>query len=238
MSNPIVKVALGVMNHVCLKAAGGEKRPVFFDAETVYPVLKELDAHFADIRDEVVNLLRQGQSIPEYYKLDRRQTYISAGDLGKSWKVFLLYAMGEKPKLNRDRCPKTARLLDQVPGLFQAFFSILDAGKSIPAHGGPYLGYIRYHLPLIVPENRPPQIRIKDRVHTWKERESILFDDSWNHEVMNSSDSIRVVLIVDVLRPLPPVLHAMNLVYKRGFRLAYAKDMVKKMGEFEAAARL
>jgi len=238
MSNPIAKMALGFMNHLCLKAVGGENRPVFFDAETVYPPLKELDAHFAEIRDELVNLLRQEQLIPTYHQLDRRQTSISAGDPNRSWKIFLLYAMGEKPELNRSKCPKTARLIDQIPGLFQAYFSILDPGKSIPAHEGPYLGFIRYHLPLIVPENRPPQIRIKDRVHTWKEGQGILFDDTWNHEVMNSSDSTRVVLSVDVLRPLPLALHAMNLLYKRGFRLAYAKGMVKKMGEFETAARL
>jgi aspartyl/asparaginyl beta-hydroxylase (cupin superfamily) len=46
-------------------------------------------------------------------------------------------------------------------------------------------------------------MRVKDRYHTWREGESLLFDDSWNHEVVNESDGIRVILIVDILRPMP-----------------------------------
>ena len=47
-------------------------------------------------------------------------------------------------------------LVAGIPNLFQAFFSILEPGKSIPAHEGPYCGYLRYHLGLIVPEESPP----------------------------------------------------------------------------------
>ena len=32
----------------------------------------------------------------------------------------------------------------------------------------------------------------------------MLFDDTFNHEVWNDTDETRVVLFVDVLRPLPP----------------------------------
>jgi aspartyl/asparaginyl beta-hydroxylase (cupin superfamily) len=39
--------------------------------------------------------------------------------------------------------------------LFQAFFSILDGGKSIPRHAAPYRGYLRYHLGLKVPKLLP-----------------------------------------------------------------------------------
>jgi aspartate beta-hydroxylase/beta-hydroxylase len=54
-----------------------------------------------------------------------------------------------------------------------------------------------------VPKNSPPCIRIKDEVYEWKEQESILFDDTWEHEVINNSKQERVVLIMDILRPLP-----------------------------------
>ena len=67
-------------------------------------------------------------------------------DPDKDWKSVLPDAMGEKPEANRARCPETSALLDRIPGLMQAFFSILDGGKSVPAHQGPYRGYIRYHL--------------------------------------------------------------------------------------------
>jgi aspartate beta-hydroxylase/beta-hydroxylase len=37
-----------------------------------------------------------------------------------------------------------------------------------------------------------------------------MFDDSWPHEVINESAEPRVVLIVDVLRPLPLVPSLLN----------------------------
>ena len=97
-----------------------------------------------------------------------------------------------------------------MPGVLGAFFSILDPKKTVPAHEGPFMGYLRYHLALVVPEEKPPTIRVKDRFHTWKERESVVFDDSWEHEVLNESEGQRVVLIVDFMRPMPWPLHLAN----------------------------
>ena len=111
----------------------------------------------------------------------------------------------------------------------QAFFSILDGGKSIPAHCGPYRGYIRYHLGLVVPPEDPPAIRVKDQHYTWKEGESVLFDDSWEHEVMNKSASDRVVLIVDIRRPMPFYFDALNRLVVRIMRLVYGKQILKKL---------
>jgi aspartyl/asparaginyl beta-hydroxylase (cupin superfamily) len=209
---------------------GGGKRPVFFDVDQVYPSLRALDRNFPSVREELLGLLAEKATIPRYHDLDRMQTYISnTVDTDKDWKIFYLYAMGEKPAANRARCPKTADLLDSIPGLFQAFFSILDGGKSVPAHRGPYRGYIRYHLALVVPHENPPSIRIKDQHYTWKEGESILFDDSWDHEVYNKSDGDRVVLIVDVRRPMPLPFAAINRLVESAMRLIYGKQVVKKL---------
>lgn len=65
-----------------------------------------------------------------------------------------------------------------------------------------------------MPTNNPPTMRVKDEFHTWEAGRSILFDDSWN-EVVNRSDDIRVVFIVDVLRPMPFRLHAVNWILTR-----------------------
>ena len=120
--------------------------------------------------------------MPRYHELDTDLIYASGRfNRDKRWNVFMLYCYGAKPEQNRRLCPRTAAVLDQIPNLSQAFFSILDPGKSIPAHSGPTRSYIRYHLGLRVPENNPPRIRVKDTFYTWKEGESILFDDSWNH---------------------------------------------------------
>lgn len=211
-------------------STGGERRPVFFDIAKTRPELLALDRNAPAIREELTGLLAEKQSIPRYHEVDGMQHYISGKfDADKDWKVFYLYAMGEKPAANRGRCPRTAELLDGIPGLFQAFFSILDGGKSIPAHRGPYRGYLRYHLALVVPRENPPSIRIKDQHHTWREGESILFDDSWEHEVTNTSAADRVVLIVDVRRPMPIVFDAFNRFAESVMRVVYGRQIVKKL---------
>lgn len=209
---------------------GGRRRPVFFDIEKTYPSLLELDRNYPAIRDELLGLLAEKATIPRYHDVDKMQQYISGKiDPEKNWKVFYLYAMGEKPKANRARCPQTAALLDKVPGLFQAFFSILDGGKSVPAHCGPYRGYLRYHLGLLVPEHAPPSIRVKDQYYTWQEGKSVLFDDSWEHEVTNKSESERVVLIVDIRRPMPLPFASLNRFVELVMRLVYGKQILKKL---------
>lgn len=209
---------------------GGLRRPVFFDIDKTAPALRKIDRAFPAVRDELLALLPDKTSIPRYHDLDRMQTYISnTVDADKSWKIFYLYAMGEKPAVNREKCPQTAAVLDEIPGLFQAFFSILEGGKSVPAHCGPYRGYIRYHLGLVVPEVNPPSIRIKDEHYTWKAGESILFDDSWNHEVYNTCEQDRVVLIVDIRRPMPLPFAALNRFVESVMRLIYGKQILKKL---------
>jgi aspartyl/asparaginyl beta-hydroxylase (cupin superfamily) len=209
---------------------GGRNRPVFFDMDGTCPELRELDRNFGAIRDELLGVLAEKKKIPRYHDVDAAQTPISAaGDADKDWRVFYLYAMGEKPAANRQRCPQTAELLDRIPGLFQAFFSILDGGKSVPAHWGPYRGYIRYHLGLIVPDHDPPTLRVRDQYHTWQEGKSILFDDSWEHEVTNTSTSDRVVLIVDIRRPMSLPLRSLNRLVEAIMRLVYGKQILKKL---------
>lgn len=216
--------------------SGGKNRPVFFDTNETSPGLRKLDDHWKVIRDEVLGILPEKHRIPSYHEIDREQSYISAAsESGADWKVFMLEAMGAKPDENRRKCPRTCELLDEIPNLYQAFFSILDPGKSIPAHDGPYHGYLRYHLGLLVPENKPPTMRVKDRYHTWREGESILFDDSWNHEVFNESDGVRVILIVDILRPMPFWVQLVNRrITYHYFKKLYAEPVLRKAAEISS----
>jgi aspartyl/asparaginyl beta-hydroxylase (cupin superfamily) len=198
------------------RSAGGDQRLAFYDIDRTYPSLRILDQAYPVIREEMEAVLGHKDRIPRYHDLDHAERYIAgSGDPSRSWRVFMLWSMAGTPRANQARCPRTTALLRKIPHLYQAFFSILDPGKSIPAHNGTYLGYLRYHLGLRVPAKDPPRMRVKDQWHTWEAGRSILFDDSWNHEVVNRSDDIRVVFIVDVLRPMPLGLHAANWVITR-----------------------
>jgi len=84
-----------------------------------------------------------------------------------------------------------------------AFFSILAPGKHIPAHRGPFKGVIRYHLGLLVPEPAERcRIRVGTEIRHWREGESLVFDDTYEHEVWNDTSGRRAVLFLDVVRPL------------------------------------
>lgn len=65
---------------------------------------------------------------------------------------------------------------------------------------------LRYHLGLRIPKVNPPSIRMYDQWYTWKEHECLVLDDFYNHEVVNKSGEIRVILTIDFLRPMNPVL--------------------------------
>ena len=198
---------------------GGESRPAFFDVDATYPSLRALDGGFEEIRGELEEVLASGVTIPDYHEIDERQHIVSkVGDPARHWQVFALKAIAGEPVENQRRCPRTTALLQQIPGVTTAFFSILSPGKSIPVHCGPYVGRLRYHLPLIVPTVRPPSMRVKDTTVVWEEGKSILFDDSLEHEIYNDSPDRRVVLLVDVIRPMPLPWSLLNQVAWRIFR--------------------
>ncbi len=190
---------------------GGRKRPVSYDVTATFPSLDALTAHSAEIRKEVEALLPYKDSIPRYHEVDSNQRYISSQiDPERAWRTYMFVSVMRRNATNSAKCPITDRLVAGVPHIVNAFFSILEPGKSIPAHNGAYRGILRYHLGLIVPRNDPPFIRVKDEIHQWQEGVAWMFDDSWEHEVTNRSDGVRVVLILDVLRPLPFLPHALN----------------------------
>jgi len=204
-------------NTVFYRALGGDRRPVFFDVRETFPELLAIDENYDAIREELLAVLPRRDQIPRYHEVDAAQQGISGQD-PRSWRVFFVSLHNAGDALpNRELCPRTRAVVEGIPDVLQAFFSILEPRKSVPAHNGPYLGYLRYHTAFVVPRQDPPTLRVKDRYHTWKERESVLFDDSWNHEVFNQSDGERVVLIVDVLRPMPWPLALLNRIARRVF---------------------
>lgn len=230
MRSLIFRILLGSLNRFYDLYTGGPRRPVLLDIDQVCPQLRNLERNWETIREEVLALRENGASMPRYHELDRIHTKISAEpDPDVNWRIFYLYSIGELPQANRAKCPRTAALIDTVPGLFQCFFSVLEGGKSVPSHEGPYRGYLRYHLGLVVPKDNPPSIRVKDIHYTWKEGESFFFDDSWEHEVYNSCREDRIVLIVDIKRPMPQPFALVHTIAEAVMRTVYARPIMKKL---------
>lgn len=118
------------------------------------------------------------------------------------WRPFFLWGHGYPVEGNLAECPETARLLKAVPGLSSAFFSILAPGTHIPDHRGVTKALITCHLGLVVPRSGDVRMRIDHRTIRWAEGETLVFDDTYRHEVWNDADEPRVVLLVQFARPL------------------------------------
>lgn len=186
-----------------------KNRPTFFNVSETFPALDALTKAYPAIRKEFDRVVAEGLALPQYHEVDFGERAISDTTPNR-WNVFMLECLGYQVAPNAARCPETMKALAGVPDMVQAFFSILDPGKSVPEHEGPYLGYLRYHLGLRVPTDSPPKIVVNGQDYVWKEGEGVLFDDSWPHKVVNDSKELRAVLIVDVRRPMPATANVVN----------------------------
>ena len=172
----------------------------FFATER-FDWIEHVERNWTVIREELDAVLEDHDSLANFQDISKDQIEITDDD---RWKTFFLYGYGFEAKLGVEMCPRTAALMREIPGMSTAMFSILSPRKHILEHRGPYKGVLRYHLGLIVPEDAPAcRIRVGEDIRHWQEGESMIFDDTFNHEVWNDTDETRVVLFVDVLRPLP-----------------------------------
>lgn len=165
-----------------------------------FPWAKEVEADWRKVRAELDEVMKFRDRMPSFQDIVKEVGLIQKDD---QWKTFFLRGIGMDCEENARRCPETMRLLDKIPGIKTAFFSILSPRKHIPPHRGPYVGVLRLHLGLIVPEPREKvRIRVADQICLWQEGQCLIFDDTYNHEVWNDTDSYRVVLFVDFARPM------------------------------------
>lgn len=218
--------------------------PPVVDKDKFFPEGKELEANWLQIRDELLEVLKDESHIPKFHEVDGIQKFISAKD-NVPWRVFGLKAFDKWIEPNIRKTPHTVELLKKIPNVSLAMFSILDAGKRIPRHFGFFRGVFRYHLGLMIPDTTRGgecYITCGGVRYDWKEGEGVLFDDTYTHEVWNKTDQKRVVLFLDVLRDnsLPPWLRRLNrhMYYKlaRSKRVQKAARRAEVVQDIEAKA--
>ena len=187
----------GVFDRLIASSSLVSNDPVL-DVRT-FPWTATLRDHWRAIRDEAEAVALRGQAAPSLATISPDHRSIAAVD---KWRSFFLWGYGYRIAENADRCPRTARIVEAIPGLTSAFFSILAPGTHIPEHRGVTKGLITCHLGLLVPRDGDVRMRVDDRVVRWAEGETLVFDDTYPHEVWNDTGSTRVVLLIQFERPL------------------------------------
>jgi len=204
--------------------------PVFDNA--LFDWADGFEADWKVVRKELDAMLEFRESLPRFQDLSPDQAKISPDD---NWRTLVLYGFGDRSELVCRRCPETARLLQKIPGLQTAFFSILAPGKHVPRHRGVTKGLVRCHLGLKIPEQAGKCRMDVDGVNcVWGEGKALFFDDTFHHEVWNDTEQERAVLLFDFERPMTWRGRYVTAVLLRLLRMsAYFKDAKRNQDAWE-----
>jgi ornithine lipid ester-linked acyl 2-hydroxylase len=204
----------------------------FFDAKK-FAWAPVIESQLEDVKGELQNLLHNLADLPKFDEISPGNFAIEV--IKGEWKTFFFFGYGLRFKRNCDECPKTTALLESIPGMKTGFFSILYPGTHIPPHRGPFNGVLRLHFGIIVPtEKEKCRIRVGSKTRYWEQGKCMIFDDTYEHEVLNDTSELRVILFVDFKRPLPFWMHCINsLMIEVIQRTPYVKNAAKGQKDWE-----
>jgi beta-hydroxylase len=174
-----------------------EQNAVYFNPDK-FPELKTLQDNWEVIRDEAISL--------------NNATHIKASDdlddLGfnsffrTGWKRFYLKWYGANLTSAKQLCPKTLELIDKLPSVKGGMFAMLPPGARLGKHRDPYAGSLRYHLGLVTPNSDDCYISVDGEKYSWRDGEAVMFDETYIHYAENKTDTNRIILFLDIKRPV------------------------------------
>lgn len=188
--------------------------------------LDEIKANWETIRDEAVSLYEQGcfdtTNKPDsdaYYDVGFR-TFYKYG-----WSKFYLTWYGYSHESAKKLCPKTVELMERIPSVNGAMFSILPPGSKLTRHLDPVACSLRYHLGLATPNSDKCFINVDGQDYSWRDGEAFMFDETYLHYARNDSDQYRLILMCDVNRPMFFIGGFINFLYRGLMRLSVVPNM-------------
>jgi len=205
---------------------GVPSRP-FYDPKD-FAFTNILEDNYPIIKDELMQLLAKDAT--------GFQGYVSEGNMRLAgWNTFNFFFLGKKFEENCALCPKTTAILESLPRFEKdhIMFSALNPHARIAPHTGPMNGILRAHLGLVVPQGC--YIRVGDQEHSWQEGKVMVFDDSFEHEVWNHSEQVRIVLFLNFWHPC---FSEQEIKVLERYRTAYERGPVAQLhADIQAAKR-
>lgn len=184
----------------------------FYSFEEQPPWCRVLEDHSAEIQHEFNHLWNTSQH--SWHRVGSGHHRYGAGQHDGSvvregdWSEVVLFAQsGSRPGL----APRTVQLLrdhcmDPVVSLAQAgagevIFSVLRPRTRIEQHTASHNVRLTAHLGLKVPKENGCYIRVDGVDRFWQEGKTMVFDDSFEHSVVNDTDEYRAVLLIRFWHP-------------------------------------
>ena len=211
------------LNPMFVRYAGGDSRPPLIEPRAVFPASQKIEESFDAIHDEIIRLTQKNRLV-RYADVDLKR----AEEVSLDWKLYYIKFLGKYNDRALVECPVITGLTRDIPAIRSVIIAALEPRVELAAHSGPYAGILRYHLGVKIPRVNPPSIRVADRIYTWREGESIVLDDFFEHEVYNKSDEIRIILMIDIYRPMNWLLTILNKLYLHGLSSRLARHFLEK----------
>lgn len=174
-----------------------------------FPFLQEFIDSIPQLRSEYLAASTMAYDVGELSPEERS----IAGEDGK-WKMLPVKILDTFAP-ESETVPTVKSLVKKHAGeLSTVYYSILEAGKELPIHRGPFKGVVRCHIPIVVPEGDLGLIVYSDDltdnevIYRWQE--PFVFDDTHRHSAWNRTKDKRVVLLMDIIRPLPVGIRHLN----------------------------
>jgi aspartate beta-hydroxylase len=218
--------------------ADSRQRPTFFYIPDLPPSayferrlfawIPEYEQRYEEIKRELLMLLpaKQGERVFDSEALENEN--LRGYRTTPSWTGYYFYRHGERREDNCAACPVTAAALDAIALIRirehgpEVLHSVFTPGTHLLPHRGVTNARAVSHLPLIVPADCA--LRVGGEERRWSEGQTLVFDDTYEHEAWNRSHQVRVVLIADVWNP-----------YLTEVERAAIEDVIAAIGDMRAA---
>lgn len=171
----------------------GPKKAIF-DAKSV-PGLDKIKENYPVIRSEAKVLLDTGVfQRPPSTDEPGYNTFEKGG-----WRAHpLKWYSKECNSAALKMCPQTCAVLDSIPAVRAAMFTVLPPGAHLGRHHDPVASSLRYHLGLLTPNSEKCAMTLDGAQYAWRDGDELLFDQTYLHSIVNHTDTVRVILFCDV----------------------------------------
>lgn len=165
---------------------------------STFPELAPLKENWETIRDEARFLMDEDH----IQKSERHNDLAFVAFYRRGWKRFYLRWYHDFLPSAQEHCPKTVELINSIPNVKAAAFTMLPPGTELGKHRDPFALSMRYHLGLVTPNSDDCAIWVDGHKYAWRDGEDFVFDETYVHWARNDSDQNRVILFVDIARPV------------------------------------
>ena len=186
----------------CLYYASSSVQNTPYLSSDQFPELRIFEDNWETIKQEAL-ALNENSHIRASNKLNDVgfNSFFKTG-----WKRFYLKWYETALPSASDLCPETVKLIESVDSVKAGMFAMLPSGSRLVKHRDPYAGSLRYHLGLVTANSPDCFISVDGEEYHWKDGEAILFDETFIHFAENKSKVDRIILFLDVKRPVGSIL--------------------------------